>query len=126
MRARELSDGGVDLVVDIVGGAHAEPALRALRSGGRYLVIGFASGTIPTVPLNQVLLNNRTIVGVDWGGWAMKNPDEHAALETELFALAGRGDLRPVEPTAAPLADAGRVLSDISQRRIVGKVVLVP
>ena len=78
------------------------------------------------MPLNQVLLNNRTIVGVDWGGWAMKNPDEHAALETELFALAGRGDLRPVEPTAAPLADAGRVLSDISQRRIVGKVVLVP
>jgi NADPH2:quinone reductase len=56
----------------------------------------------------------------------MKNPDEHAALETELFALAARGDLRPVEPTIAPLADAGRVLSDISQRRIVGKVVLAP
>ena len=123
-RARELSDGGVDLVVDIVGGAHAEPALRALRSGGRYLVIGFASGTIPTVPLNQVLLNNRTVVGVDWGGWAMKNPAEHAALEAELFALAGRGDLRPVEP-GRPLAEAGRVLADISQRRIVGKVVLV-
>jgi NADPH:quinone reductase len=126
LRARELSDGGVDLVVDIVGGAHAEPALRALRSGGRYLVIGFASGTIPKVPLNQVLLNNRSIIGVDWGGWAMKNPAEHAALETELFALAGRGDLRPVEPTTAPLAEAGRVLADISQRRIVGKVVLVP
>jgi NADPH2:quinone reductase len=126
VRARELSEGGVDLVVDIVGGAHAEPALRALRSGGRYLVIGFASGTIPTVPLNQVLLNNRTVVGVDWGGWAMKNPNEHATLETELFALAGRGDLRPVEPTTAPLADAGRVLSDLSQRRIVGKVVLAP
>jgi NADPH2:quinone reductase len=125
-RARELSEGGVDLVVDAVGGAHAEPALRALRAGGRYLVIGFASGTIPTLPLNQVLLNNRTIVGVDWGGWAMKNPDEHTALETELFALAGRGDLRPVEPVARPLVEAGRVLSDMAQRRIVGKVVLVP
>jgi NADPH:quinone reductase len=125
-RARELSDGGVDLVVDIVGGAHAEPALRALRSGGRYLVIGFASGTIPTLPLNQVLLNNRTIVGVDWGGWAMKNPAENAALDAELFALAGRGALRPVEPQAFPLADAGRVLTDLAERRVVGKVVLVP
>ena len=125
-RARELSGGGVDLVVDIVGGRHAEPALRALRSGGRYLVIGFASGTIPTLPLNQVLLNNRTVVGVDWGGWAMKNPEEHAALEAELFALAGRGALHPVEPAAIPLAEAGRVLTDVSQRRIAGKVVLVP
>ncbi|HEY5013031.1 MAG TPA: zinc-binding dehydrogenase, partial [Acidimicrobiia bacterium] len=107
-------------------GRHAEPALRALRSGGRYLVIGFASGTIPTLPLNQVLLNNRTVVGVDWGGWAMKNPEEHSALEAELFALAGRGELHPVEPVAIPLADAGRVLADISHRRIVGKVVLVP
>jgi NADPH2:quinone reductase len=125
-RARELSDGGVDLVVDIVGGAHAEPALRALRSGGRYLVIGFASGTIPTLPLNQVLLNNRTVVGVDWGGWAMKNPDENAALDTELFALAARGELRPVEPRAFPLEEAGRVLTDLAERRVVGKVVLVP
>jgi NADPH2:quinone reductase len=125
-RARELSDGGVDIVVDIVGGAHAEPALRALRAGGRYLVIGFASGTIPTLPLNQVLLNNRTVVGVDWGGWAMKNPEENAALDAELFALAGRGDLHPVEPEAFPLEAAGRVLSDLAGRRIVGKVVLVP
>jgi NADPH2:quinone reductase len=126
LRARELSGGGVDVVVDIVGGRHAEPALRALRTGGRYLVIGFASGTIPTLPLNQVLLNNRAVVGVDWGGWAMKNPEEHDALERELFALAGRGELRPVEPVVVPLDDAGRVLSDISQRRIVGKVVLTP
>jgi NADPH2:quinone reductase len=89
-------------------------------------VIGFASGTIPTLPLNQVLLNNRTIVGVDWGGWAMKNPAENAALDAELFVLAGRGALRPVEPQAFPLADAGRVLTDLAERRVVGKVVLVP
>jgi NADPH:quinone reductase len=125
-RARELSDGGVDLVVDVVGGAHAEPALRALRAGGRYLVIGFASGTIPTLPLNQVLLNNRAIVGVDWGGWAMRNPAEHAELEAELFGLAARGELRPVEPVVAGLDEAGRVLTDIAERRVVGKVVLVP
>jgi NADPH2:quinone reductase len=126
LRARELSDGGVDLVVDIVGGKHAEPALRALRPGGRYLVIGFASGTIPTLPLNQVLLNNRSVVGVDWGGWAMKNPVDNAALDAELFALAERGDLHPVEPQAFSLEEAGRVLSDLAGRRIVGKVVLVP
>jgi NADPH2:quinone reductase len=125
-RARELSDGGIDLVVDIVGGTHAEPALRALRPGGRYLVIGFASGTIPTLPLNQVLLNNRTVVGVDWGGWAMRNRADQEALEAELFALAAHGDLHPVEPAAAPLEDAGRVLADLAQRRVVGKVVIVP
>src|SRR5437868_5253672 len=66
-RARELSGGGVDVVVDPVGGRHSEPALRATGTEGRFCVIGFASGPIPRVPLNQVLLNNRTVVGVDWG-----------------------------------------------------------
>ena len=125
-RARELSDGGVDLVVDIVGGAHAEPALRALKPGGRYLVIGFASGTIPALPLNQVLLNNRTVVGVDWGGWAMRNAAEQDTLEAELFALAAHGDLHPVEPATAPLEETGRVLTDLSERRLAGKMVIVP
>ena len=74
IRARELSGGGVDVVVDPVGGRHAEPALRATRHLGRFCVIGFASGPIPSIPLNQVLLNNRTVVGVDWGGWTFKDP----------------------------------------------------
>src|SRR5581483_5626174 len=73
-RARELSGGGVDVVVDPVGGPHSEAALRSLRHLGRFCVIGFATGTIATVPLNQVLLNNRTVVGVDWGGWTFKDP----------------------------------------------------
>ena len=59
--------GGVDLVVDPIGGGLAEPALRLLRPGGRYLVVGFASGTIPSLPANRVLLHNRNLVGVDWG-----------------------------------------------------------
>jgi NADPH2:quinone reductase len=125
-RARELSDGGVDVVVDIVGGTHAEPALRALKPGGRYLVIGFASGTIPSLPLNQVLLNNRTVVGVDWGGWAMRNREDQEELEAELFALAAHGDLHPVEPAAARLEETGRVLADLAERRVVGKMVIVP
>src|SRR4029077_18328635 len=73
-RARELSGGGVDVVVDPVGGPHSEAALRALGHLGRFCVIGFATGTIASVPLNQVLLNNRTVVGVDWGGWTFKDP----------------------------------------------------
>ncbi|QXC60373.1 zinc-binding dehydrogenase [Aquihabitans sp. G128] len=68
VRARELSAGGVDVVVDPVGGPHTDAALRALGVGGRLLVIGFAAGGIPSLPANQVLLNNRSVVGVDWGG----------------------------------------------------------
>jgi NADPH2:quinone reductase len=126
VRARELAGGGVDVAVDPVGGAHAEPALRALRTGGRFLVLGFASGTIPALPLNQVLLNNRTVVGVDWGGWAMANADENRVLLEELLTMAADGRLHPVEPSTRPLAEAGAVLADMTNRRITGKVVLVP
>lgn len=125
-RARELSGGGVDVVVDPVGGAHAEPALRALRFLGRYLVIGFAAGDIPRLPINQVLLNNRTIVGVDWGAWTMQRPDENAALVAELLASAGDGRLRPAEPVARPLEEVREVLAELEGRQVAGKVVLVP
>ena len=126
-RARELSGrGGVDVVVDPVGGDLAEPALRALRVGGRYLVIGFAAGDIPRLPANQVLLNNRTVVGVDWGAWTLQHPDEHRVLLDELLALVGDGRLHPVEPTAYPLADASQALLDLAERKVGGKVVLVP
>jgi NADPH2:quinone reductase len=125
-RARELGGGGVDLVVDPVGGDLAEPALRALRVGGRYVVIGFASGDIPRLPANQVLLNNRTVVGVDWGAWTMRQPDAHHALLDELLGMVAAGDLHPVEPRAYPLADAARALTDLAERKVSGKVVLVP
>jgi NADPH2:quinone reductase len=126
VRARELGGGGVDVVVDAVGGSHAEPALRALRLGGRFLVLGFASGTIPSLPLNQVLLNNRTVVGVEWGGWALQHPDENRAMLDELLVMAADGRLHPAEPAARPLAEAGAVLADMVGRRVTGKVVLVP
>ena len=125
-RARELSGGGVDVAVDPVGGAHAEQALRALRLGGRFLVLGFASGHIPALPLNQVLLNNRTIVGVEWGGWALRNADENRALLHALLDMAATGRLHPAEPGARPLQEAGRALADLVERRVTGKVVLVP
>jgi NADPH2:quinone reductase len=125
-RARELSGGGVDVVVDPVGDRFAEPALRALRWMGRYLVIGFAGGDIPKLPANQVLLNNRTIVGVDWGAWTMRDPDGNRELLAELMELAGSGALSPVEPTEYPLDDVVAALTDLQDRKVAGKVVLVP
>jgi NADPH2:quinone reductase len=125
-RAREVSGGGVDVVVDPVGGRHSEPALRATRQLGRYCVIGFASGPIPTIPLNQVLLNNRTVVGVDWGGWTFTDPFGNRDLITELMGMVGSGRLHPVEPVALPLDRAAEVMAGLIDRSIAGKVVLVP
>jgi NADPH2:quinone reductase len=125
-RVRELSGGGVDVVVDPVGGSFAEPALRSLGWMGRYLVIGFAGGDIPRLPANQVLLNNRTVVGVDWGAWTMRDPEGNRLLLQELMDLAGAGEVHPVEPTPYPLGDVVRALTDLQERRVAGKVVLVP
>jgi NADPH2:quinone reductase len=125
-RARELSGGGVDVVADPVGGRHAEPALRTLRVGGRYLVIGFAGGAIPTIPLNQVLLSNRTVVGIEWGGWVFTHPEENRKLIDELLTMVAAGRLHPAEPVTYPLTEAAHALTDLMERRVTGKAVLVP
>jgi NADPH:quinone reductase len=125
-RARELADGtGVDLVIDPVGGELAEPALRALGNGGRYLVIGFAAGPIPSLPLNQVLLRNRTVLGVDWGAWAMGHLDEQRQLLTDLLDMVEAGRLHPVAPAQFPLDQASDALDALLGRTVVGKVALV-
>jgi NADPH2:quinone reductase len=126
VRARELSGGGVDLVVDPVGGRHSEPALRATRHLGRFCVIGFASGPIPSVPLNQVLLNNRTVVGVDWGGWTFRDPFGNRQVIDELMTMVGDGRLHPTEPATHPLEQAAAVMTGLLDRTVAGKVVLVP
>jgi NADPH:quinone reductase len=126
VRARELTDGqGLDIVYDVVGGDTAEAALRALRFDGRFVVIGFTAG-IPRIPLNLALLNNRTIVGVEWGGWVMKHQDENRALIADVVAAIDRGELHPVAPFERPLDQAGAVLDELMTRRAVGKIVLVP
>jgi NADPH2:quinone reductase len=125
-KARELSGGGVDVVVDPVGGRHSEPALRATRQLGRFCVIGFASGPIAAVPLNQVLLNNRTLVGVDWGGWTFRDPLGSRDLIAQLMAMVGTGRLHPVGPSTFPLEQAAAVMTGLIDRTIGGKVVLVP
>jgi NADPH2:quinone reductase len=125
VRARELSGGGVDVVYDAVGGSVAEPSLRALGEDGRFLVVGFTGG-IPKIPLNLVLLNNRNVVGIEWGGWVAKHPEENRVLVEEVLARIAAGHLRPVAPQERPLTDAGRAISDLLERRAAGKIVLVP
>jgi NADPH2:quinone reductase len=123
---RDRTGGGADVAVDPVGGPRAAQVLRALRFDGRYVVVGFASGDIPSVPLNQVLLNDRTVLGIDWDLWGRSRPDERATLLAELFALAADGSIRPAEPTAYALDDAAEALDDLEHRRVAGKVVLTP
>jgi NADPH2:quinone reductase len=125
-RAREISEGGVDVVIDPVGGRHSENALRATRHLGRFCVIGFASGPIASIPLNQVLLNNRTVVGVDWGGWTFKDPMGNRALIDELMGMLGSGRLHPSAPVSYPLEEAAAVMTGLIDRSIGGKAVLVP
>jgi NADPH2:quinone reductase len=126
VRARELSGGGVDVVIDPVGGRHSEPALRATGPFGRFCVIGFASGPIAPVPLNQVLLNNRTVVGVDWGAWTFRDPIGNRRLLDELMGLISDGQLHPTLPSEYPLDQASSVMSGLIDRTLAGKVVLIP
>ena len=126
VRAREISGGGVDVVIDPVGGRHSEPALRATGPFGRFCVIGFASGPIAPVPLNQVLLNNRTVVGVDWGAWTFRDPIGNRQLLDELMGLISDGQLHPTVPSEYPLDQASSVMSGLIDRTLAGKVVLIP
>jgi NADPH2:quinone reductase len=125
-RVREITGGGADVVIDPVGGDHSEAALRSLRFGGRYCVIGFASGPIPLFPLNHVLLNNRTIVGIDWGAWAIREPANNLKLISTVLDMVVSGQLHPVPPATYPLESAAQVMGDLLERRITGKAALVP
>ncbi len=125
--ARTWAGGtGVDVVIDPVGGSLAEPALRALGDRGRYCVIGFAAGDIPSIPLNQVLLRNRTVIGIDWGIWAMQHADAQQALLGDLLEMVAGGHIDPVQPNKYPLEDVARALEDLLGRQVVGKVALIP
>ncbi len=124
-RVREIS-GGVHVIVDPVGGSYADAALRTLRPFGHYLIVGFATGTIPSLRGNLVLLGNRSAVGVDWGAWSLQNAEENRALVDEVLALAGSGALHPPEPVVYPLARAAEALAALQSRRLAGKIVLQP
>lgn len=122
---KELTGGkGVDLVYDPVGGPISEAALRSLAPGGRHLVVGFAAGDIPRIPLNLPLLKRCSVVGVDWGGFARAEPQNAAPFMRDLMAMIAKGELKPEGFALYPMAEAGRALSDIAARKALGKVVL--
>jgi len=126
-RAKELSGGkGVDVVYDPVGGDFAEPALRASGWDARYLVVGFASGPIPKIPLNLALLNSRNIMGVFWGAWVGREPKANAQNMKELFDFFEAGKINPQISASYALDDVEKAFEDLMERRVKGKVVLTP
>ncbi len=126
-RIKTLTGGqGVDVVYDPVGGDLAEAALRGTAWEGRYLVIGFASGTIPKIPLNLVLLKGCQIVGVFWGSFAMREPAKNRAHAEQIFAWVAEGKLSPTVDAVMPFTQAGEALARLERREVKGKLVLVP
>lgn len=126
-RVRELTGGeGADVVYDPVGGPYSEPALRATAWDGRYLVVGFAAGDIPRLPLNLALLRGCSVVGVFWGSFVMREPERHRANVAEMVEWWRAGRLRPHTYAVHPMASAGDAFRDMAERRAMGKVVVVP
>lgn len=124
-RLKELTGGaGVDVAYDPVGGALTEAALRSMATNGRYLVIGFASGEIPKIPLNLLLLKQSAMIGVFWGAFARANPARHAANMAELFDWFEQGHLRPHIGARYPLERFAEALDMVMERTARGKVVL--
>ncbi len=126
-RVRAITQGeGADVVCDIVGGPYAEPALRAIAWEGRYLVLGFTAGEIPKIPLNLPLLKGCQIVGVYWGASAMRNLKHNLENSARLFQLIAEGKLKPHLYATLPLEKAGEALELLEQRKVQGKIALVP
>jgi NADPH2:quinone reductase len=116
--------GGVDLVLDPVGGDRFTDSLRSLRRGGRLLVVGFTAGQIPTVQVNRLLLNNISVVGAAWGETALAVPGHMAMEWAQLAPHIESGALDPVLGPSFPLADAAQALAELDERRAVGKIIL--
>jgi NADPH2:quinone reductase len=124
-RIRALTDGrGVDVVYDPVGGPHTEPAFRSLAWRGRLLVVGFAAGDIPKLPLNLPLLKGASAVGVFWGDFTRREPRAFAESVRQLGQWFAEGKLRPHVSQTFPLHEAAQALNLMATRRVKGKVVL--
>jgi NADPH2:quinone reductase len=122
--AKELSGGGVDLVIDPVGGDRFTDSLRSLREGGRLVVVGFTGGSIPEVRVNRLLLNNTEVVGAGWGAFALGKPDINREIGDAVNRLVDEGFVRPIVGARFPLQRASQALQLIDGRGATGKVVL--
>ncbi|MGD9598699.1 MAG: NADPH:quinone oxidoreductase family protein [Steroidobacteraceae bacterium] len=126
-RVKALAGGhGVDVVYDPVGGAYTEPALRSIAWRGRHLIVGFANGGIPRIPANLALLKGAAIVGVFWGDYVRREPARIATDLRTLFAWLGEGRLRPRIAATYPLARGGEAIRALMERRVSGKLVVLP
>jgi NADPH2:quinone reductase len=124
--AKELSGGGVDLVLDPVGGDRFTDSLRSLAEGGRLVVVGFTAGSIPEVKVNRLLLNNTEVIGAGWGAYVIAKPDTNRQIGAEIATLIDSGHVRPLVGAGFPLSAAGaaEALNLIDGRGATGKVVL--
>lgn len=124
-RIKELTEGkGADVIYDPVGDKFSEPALRAMAWEGRFLVVGFAAGDIPRIPLNLALLKGCQIVGVFWGSWAMQFPNENMRNTMELIQWHAQGKLKPHIHAVYPLEEAQKAMEEMMQRKVRGKIVI--
>jgi NADPH:quinone reductase len=122
--AKELTGGGVDVVVDPVGGDRFTDSLRSLREGGRAVVVGFTGGSIPEVRVNRLLLGNTEVVGAGWGAYALGKPDLNREIGAALAELVDAGFVSPIVGARFPLERASEALELIDGRGATGKVVL--
>ncbi|MEO8038299.1 MAG: NADPH:quinone oxidoreductase family protein [Betaproteobacteria bacterium] len=126
-RVKALTAGkGIDVVYDPVGGAYSEPALRDMAWNGRFLVVGFAAGDIPRIPLNLALLKGCSIVGVFWGAFTRNEPERNKANNAALMQMFVEGKVKPHIHATYPLERAAEALNEVMNKRVSGKVVLVP
>ncbi|MCJ8168129.1 NADPH:quinone oxidoreductase family protein [Atopomonas sediminilitoris] len=122
---RKLTGGqGADVVYDPVGGDLFDEAVRALNWRGRLLVVGFASGRIPDLPVNLTLLKGASVVGVFWGAFTQREPEANAANFQELFALYSQGKIKPLVSQTFALEQYAEAINALGQRKAVGKVVV--
>ena len=119
-----LSDGGVDVVIDPVGGDRFTDSLRSLRAMGRVVVVGFTAGSIPEVKVNRLLLNNTEVIGAGWGGYVMARPEVSVEIGAQVARLIEEGFIRPIVGARFPLERVADALKEIDERRATGKVVL--
>jgi NADPH2:quinone reductase len=123
-QAKEISGGGVDVVLDPVGGERFTDSLRSLRELGRVIVVGFTEGSIPEVRVNRLLLGNVDVVGAGWGAIVMTKPDFTRQLADELEEMIHAGHVRPIVGSRFPLERASEAMRLIEERGALGKVVL--
>jgi NADPH2:quinone reductase len=121
---KEISSGGVDVVLDPVGGDRFTDSLRALRENGRLVVVGFTGGSIPEVKVNRLLLGNTEVVGAGWGGYVMGKPELIGEIGAAVSRMVDEGVVRPIVGERFPLERAGEALRAIDERRATGKIIL--